>query len=90
MQSVKVLDRDLIVFTGTEVEVFDVPPDCPVFLHGERIKLRLLQPQDLVSIVFSRRENRQVAQRVVVEPNRLSLTGLHRQVAVGQTLTGAE
>jgi len=66
VQSVNLLDRDLIISTGTEATVVDVPPDCPVFLHGERIKLRLLQPRDVVSIAFVRRDERLVAQKVEV------------------------
>jgi len=67
VQSVNVLDRDLTVSTGGRTTVFDVPSDCPVFLRGERIKLRLLQPRDSVSIAFVRRNERLVAQKVEVE-----------------------
>jgi len=68
VQEVNLLDRDLMVHAGMEAAVVDVPPDCPVYLHGERIKLRLLQPNDNVSIAFVRRDERLVAQRVEVEP----------------------
>jgi len=68
VQEVNLLDRDLTVYSGMKAAVVDVPPDCPVFLHGERIKLRLLQPSDIVSIAFVRRDERLVAQKVEVEP----------------------
>jgi hypothetical protein len=70
VQDVNLLDRDLTVSAGMEAAVFDVPPDCPVFLHGERIKLRLLQPRDIVSIAFVRCDERLVAQKVEVVPGR--------------------
>jgi hypothetical protein len=68
IREVNLLDRDLTVCAGTKAAVFDVPPDCPVFLHGERIKLRLLQPRDRVSIAFMRRDERLVAQKIQVDP----------------------
>lgn len=68
VQKVNLLDRDLTIDDGVEAAVLDVPPDCPVLLHGERIKLRLLQPRDIVSIAFVRRDERLVAQKVEVGP----------------------
>jgi hypothetical protein len=48
---------------GREIEVTDqathrtlmVPPGCQVFLHGERVKLRMLLPGDRLRITYRER-----------------------------------
>jgi hypothetical protein len=42
--------RELLVLTEGGLKVIDVPVDCPIFLHGERIKLRMIQPRDHVKL----------------------------------------
>ena len=32
------IGREIEVLLSTGLEVFYVPPDCPIFLHGERIE----------------------------------------------------
>jgi hypothetical protein len=44
--------RDVVVRAGDCVRTFQVPPDCVVFVSGEPVKLRLLQPHDRVEVVY--------------------------------------
>jgi hypothetical protein len=68
VQHVDLVGRELgVQFTSGEA-VFDVPPDCPIVLHGERIKLRLVQPGDEVAIAFSRSRGLRVVRRLEVQP----------------------
>jgi hypothetical protein len=53
IQEVDVLGRELCVLVDGSPEHFAVPLGCAVWLHGERVKLRLLQPQDPVEVVYS-------------------------------------
>lgn len=53
--------------TGAAVRI-DVPPDCPITLRGERVKLRLLQPQDRVRVFYAERHDGRVASRIEVQP----------------------
>lgn len=84
IQNVNLLERDVTVSTRIGTAVVDIPPGCPVYLHGERIKLRMLQPKDIVSIAFVRRDERLIAQKVEVQSGYLMLTSLQRQ----KTLAG--
>lgn len=54
VQSVDALGREIVVLLPTGREVFYVPPDCPIYLRGERIKLRIAQTGDEVRITFDR------------------------------------
>src|SRR5690242_10391250 len=46
IQQVDSVNRDLKVLVQGRVTLFDVPVDCTILLHGEAVKLRLLQPRD--------------------------------------------
>ncbi|QDU26752.1 hypothetical protein ETAA8_18330 [Anatilimnocola aggregata] len=48
------LGREIAVLLPIGLKVFYVPPDCPIFLRGERIKLRIVQAQDAVRITFEK------------------------------------
>jgi hypothetical protein len=56
VQRVDPVLRELSVLTANGLKVVDIPVDCPVFLHGERIKLRLVQPRDHVKLKLARHE----------------------------------
>jgi hypothetical protein len=66
VQHVDVVGRDLAVLLQTGVEIFDIPPDCPILLHGERIKLRMVQPRDHVWVTFHRTPQRAIAEKIEV------------------------
>jgi hypothetical protein len=68
VQSVDIIGRDLTVLLPSGIEVFDIPPGCDVVLHGELVKLRMIQPQDRVCIVFRRTPERLVAELLKVQP----------------------
>jgi hypothetical protein len=51
------------------VKVFYVPPDCPIHLHGERIKLRMVQPRDQARVTFNRRQEMLVAKQLEIQPD---------------------
>jgi hypothetical protein len=46
IQDVDALAREIRLLTADGERVVDVPPECAVYLNGERVKLRLLQPSD--------------------------------------------
>jgi len=52
IQSVDTLGREIAVLLPSGLEVFYVPPDCPTYLRGERIKLRIVQSQDEVRVTL--------------------------------------
>jgi hypothetical protein len=53
IQQVDVLGRSLTVLVSDVLQVFDLLPDCAIILHGERIKLRLVQPLDYARVIYS-------------------------------------
>jgi hypothetical protein len=68
VQQIDLIGRDLTVHLATGKAVFDIPPDCPIMLRGEQIKLRMVQPRDHVEVTFRRRPQRLVAERLEVQP----------------------
>lgn len=68
VQRVDVISRELEVRLPAETILFDVPVDCPVMLHGERIKLRMVQNGDHVAITFLKRLDSLRAHRLEVQP----------------------
>ena len=74
VQRVDTVLRKLSILTEGGLRVVDIPVDCPVFLHGERIKLRMVQPHDHVKLGLAKHElaNRDVmltARSVEVQPD---------------------
>ena len=69
VQNVDLVGRDLTVLFSGGLEIFDIPPHCPISLHGEQIKLRMVQPRDQVWITFHRTPQRAVAEQVEVQPD---------------------
>lgn len=68
VQRVDLVNRELELCNASEAIVFDVPVDCLILLHGERIKFRLVQPKDQVAITFVRRPNSLSVRRLEVQP----------------------
>lgn len=52
IQEVDVIGRELTVLVDGAIMVFGAPPACAIFLQGERVKLRLLQPGDAAEVTF--------------------------------------
>lgn len=68
VESVDVVQRELIIVVRCQRMAVDVPPQCTVVLRGERIKLRIIQAGDVVRIRLASRTARSIAQRVEVAP----------------------
>jgi hypothetical protein len=66
IQQLDLLARELCVLVDGSSREFAVPPACRVVLNAERVKLRLLQPQDAVEVVYSLSGGQAVAQSVRV------------------------
>jgi hypothetical protein len=69
VQHVDLVGRDMKVLIHTDARVFDIPPDCLIFLHGEQVKLRMVQPNDRVRITFKRTQKGLVAKRLDIQPD---------------------
>ena len=61
IEEVDVLARALRVQVDGVSRAFDVAPDCVIHLYGEPVKLRLLQPRDVVHVMFTREDDATVA-----------------------------
>jgi CBS domain-containing protein len=63
---VDVANRALrLAIQGQDVDV-DVPVGCPIVLRAERVKLRMLQPQDVVDVTYESNGHGPTARMVVV------------------------
>jgi hypothetical protein len=69
VQRVDTVQREVTVLLQNGLELFDIPPDCLIFLHGERIKLRMIQPRDHVKIRFTAGDELPIATSVEVQPD---------------------
>ena len=69
IEEVDLLTREVTVALPEHTCVFDIPPGCPIVLHGERIKLRLVQPGDQVAITFLPRAELPIVKLLKVQPN---------------------
>lgn len=56
LEAVDLLNRCVTVRQDDSAWTYDVPTSCEVLLNGERVKLRLLQPRDRVSVTYCRRQ----------------------------------
>jgi len=61
------IGREITVVVDGRPVVFDVPADCAIFLHGERVKLRLLQPQDHACLLYTPADDRRVTRSVRID-----------------------
>lgn len=66
VRKVDVANRALcLTVEGAHVDV-DVPVGCPIFLRTERVKLRLVQPLDVVDVTCETNGQGPTARKVVV------------------------
>ncbi|HZU34469.1 MAG TPA: hypothetical protein VFA18_01100 [Gemmataceae bacterium] len=60
------VNRELTVRVSGQLWIFDVPVECKIVLHGERVRFRMLQPADRVRITHAGQGDRPVAIRIEV------------------------
>jgi hypothetical protein len=68
LQQMNAVTREISVRSDAGIELFDVPPDSLVFLRGEQIKLRLIQPGDRVRVTFVKISGSRIAKILEVQP----------------------
>lgn len=69
---VDTVNREVAVFVNGELLTFDVPVGCAILLHGERVKLRMVQPRDWARIAYARQGRLLVAQTIELQPDAAS------------------
>lgn len=77
VHGVDTVNRELAVFVNGVLLTFDVPVGCEVILHGEPVKLRMVQPEDRVRITHACRGGLRVARRIEVQPDESASRALH-------------
>jgi hypothetical protein len=68
VKSVDTVNRQLAALAGGARVNFDVPPGCVIALRGERVKLRMVQPDDRVRVAYAEVHGSLVARRLEVQP----------------------
>ncbi len=63
------INREMRVQVADTTLTLDIPLDCAIFLHGERVKLRMLQSLDRVRITYVEHRNYLAARTIEVQPN---------------------
>lgn len=81
---VDTINRELTVFVNGELLTFDIPVGCPVILHGEPVKLRMVQPQDRVRILHAGRGALRIARVIEVQPEQMAGQAIRAQSGRGQ------
>ena len=66
---VDAINRELTVLVHGDLRTFDVPVDCAIALHGERVRFRMVQPRDRVRIRHTWRGGLLVAVAIEVQPH---------------------
>lgn len=64
------IKRELVVLVDGILVTIYVPPTCDVTLRGERIKLRMVQPRDLVRVTYIEYTHSIVACAIEVQPGK--------------------
>ena len=67
IQRIDLVNREVAVIADGARQVVTVPSNCAVLLRGEPVKLRMLQPGDLVKVAFYSRAGEAVARTIEVE-----------------------
>jgi hypothetical protein len=62
------VNRELAALVEGVLVTIYVPPDCAVVLHGERVKLRMVQPRDRVHVAYTELADSLVARAIEVQP----------------------
>lgn len=60
------INREMHISVGNSSLAIYVPPGCPVLLRGERVRFRVLQPNDLVRGTYVRRPEGFVAEELEI------------------------
>ncbi len=68
VQRVDPVNRELAAVVEEVLVHIYVPPDCDVVLHGERVKLRMVQPGDHVRVTYTELGDSLIARAVEVQP----------------------
>jgi hypothetical protein len=70
VQRIDLVAREVSVAVGGVLWTLAVPPSCAVWLNDERVKLRLLQPQDVIEVECGSAGGQTVAgsMRVILSP----------------------
>jgi hypothetical protein len=68
---VDTIGRELAVWVSGDLLTFDVPIGCALVLHGERVRLRMVQPRDRVQVTYASRGSLLVALAIDVQPDAL-------------------
>jgi hypothetical protein len=66
IEAVDVPARELTVRINGTSHLFDLAPECSLLLHGEPVKLRLLQAADRARLGYARVGDELMAYRVCV------------------------
>ena len=70
-------NRTAQIRKGERSLAFDLPSTCDVLLRGERVKLRMLQPSDRVTVRYRSAAGRHVASLIEVQ----AMTGIDESAA---------
>jgi hypothetical protein len=65
---VDTVNRELTMLLNGDPLTFDVPVDCEIALHGERVRFRMVQPRDRVRVRHAWRGGFPVALAIEVQP----------------------
>lgn len=66
IESINAPCREMTVAVGDAIKQFDIAGECSVWLHGERIKLRILQAADAVHISYLVQDGQFLAMQIRV------------------------
>ncbi len=58
--------REMVILADGKPHRFDISGECSVWLHGERVKLRILQVTDLVHVSYSTHGDDHIAEQIRV------------------------
>ena len=61
VQRVDTVNRELTILHGGGTHVIDVPPECPIVLRKERVKLRMVQPRDRLRVTYTEERGLKIA-----------------------------
>jgi hypothetical protein len=66
LEAVDLVGREIQVISEGKRFKMDVPVVCQIIMYDERVRLRMLQPSDVVEIMFTWENGQAVAQSIEV------------------------
>lgn len=66
IRSINAPCREMTVAVGDGIKHFDIAGECSIWLHGERVKLRILQTADPVHISYTIQDGEYLAMQINV------------------------